>query len=57
MHTRLALAAMLAGTLACARRTPPAPAPTPATEPAERVGLPPVPHVDGPLAIRVVSPG
>jgi len=56
MRTRLALAATLAAALACARRTPPAPAPTP-TEPAERVGLPPVPHVDGPLAIRVVSPG
>jgi N-acetylmuramoyl-L-alanine amidase len=58
MRTRLALAATLAAALACARRTPPAPAPTPTTtEPAERVGLPPVPRVDGPLAIRVVSPG
>ena len=45
---------------ACARPTPPgpvSPAPAPApTAPATAAALPPVPSVDGPLAIRVISP-
>jgi N-acetylmuramoyl-L-alanine amidase len=50
---RLALA-FVVGASACARTT--ITAPSPATPVASRPALPPVPAVDGPLAIRVVYP-
>ncbi len=50
---RLALA-FIVGASGCARTT--ITAPSPAATPATRAALPPVPAVDGPLAIRVVYP-
>ena len=44
---------------ACSRATPPAPAPGPVDAPAPptaRPSLPPIPLVDGPLAVRVIYP-
>ena len=57
-HATLALSAALTTTLtaaACRPATAPAPAPETKTRPAI-TPLPPIPHVDGPLAPRVVYP-
>jgi N-acetylmuramoyl-L-alanine amidase len=43
--------------VACRTAAPPAPAPATAPAPRRATPLPPVPRVDGPLAIRVVYPG
>ena len=55
--TRAAVTLPLAAVMACAGTGPtPAPSPEPGSPAARALPLPPVPEVDGPLAVRVVYP-